>query len=245
MNALVMSAPERPTFCDLMRTSKARELGFVFPKWKTENYRGHVTEIKEQTLSYLAKMPSVSPANGEKVQAIYWTRYSTSILQSFESGFSNYQTASFDIDGDGLPEEIHRISLLFLDSETDAWRPATCGNSHQRRYRTYLDRPGTGNSATGPYQHDLRGRIDGEGQDLNFLHYRDHAFWLQTGGLVATLKMVRQTTYGGEIRLLERLCWTGIIQHVSGWSHMEARNVQWPAKIDHSKGTPPPFGCGR
>jgi hypothetical protein len=136
-----------PTMC-VVNPELLMRLGAVFPKWRLENYREHLSEIKasvlsrffgnEEVMQHLQRdMPKSSlPQLREEL----WKRYGTEITALFARGDAKYQSANIDIDNDGNPEEVYRVSLVdWNDGIPLHWNVRVCDKSFPvPQYRIHL-----------------------------------------------------------------------------------------------------------
>jgi len=239
-NLAMNQTAQEPTLCGLLESPEAKKAGVILPAWKKQDYRTHEDEIQKSILTNIysqddlmermrARYPSESE---EQVKNRIWSQNKTLIMQLFERGAAEYDISSFDIDSDGAPETISRISGVeplieglagSFNGQVD-WRVRTCrSRGKDVEFNIYLNELAT--KSSDKYIKQLNSTFRLAGEDLAIFKYRATSYLVTQDSTVST--SVRSGDY-----YVTEIQWVGIfdkrkttvpLPHV-GWVNPVSRN---------------------
>ncbi len=137
---------QHPSLCTLFTPDP----DFSYPAWQTQNYRTHVDRIKSFVISGFFGNEDLTRTlhrqyPSENIDALrkrIWDRYGLAILALFKAESARYQTADFDVDSDGKPEKLYRISAVdpVRAGKDFVWHVRTCDSAgHFPQFGVRLD----------------------------------------------------------------------------------------------------------
>ena len=137
---------QQPSTCGLLEDPEAIAVGISFPVWTRQNFREHREEIRNALMEEHWHLGSPPPDKVEfdKHKEDIWARFGSGMMQLFESGEATFETTTFDVDDDDVPENLFRVPLIWPVDMGPARMPLPDTKWHLSRCDP---REGSGNAA--------------------------------------------------------------------------------------------------